>query len=299
MGMPRAWEAGQREIARRAAMGGRQGHNAAASEAYQRGQRDKRFKESMGRYGTMWREGMGMGEGFANQYFGPVDAGLRKNVRDMLLEEAKAERRTGFLPNKRDFALKLRTDLKGIMTQGGQAATNFAANAAGRGVVGGGEMGTRMARDAMAPIAASANQVVAGSNLAYASAYQRGSMAEEEVHQNAVSRLMNYKVGREDARANMAAQLGTVATAGMTNLHTGSENRAVQIRGQNMQQAMQSRSLRFQYWQAMNDFRLREAQMKRGGGLGGLIGKGLGLVAGSFLGPLGGAAGTALADEIF
>ena len=122
------------------------------------------------------------------------------------MSQYESERYDGFLPNKGAYDSELEATLASITGQIPVAQENFNADLAARGLFASGEAPKAMYRDVYAPVAREAYSAAAKNRLAYAQAYQQGSMAAEQLRAQYLSTVINLLLNREQLKLQKSAQ---------------------------------------------------------------------------------------------
>ncbi len=143
-------------------------------------------------------------------------------IQSSAMEKYQNERYDGFLPDKGAYDAELEATLASITGQIPVAEENFNADLAARGLFASGEAPKTMYRDVYAPVAREAYSAAAKNRLAYAQAYQQGSMAAEQLRAQYLSTLINFMLSREQLGIQKKAQssgmfgdiLGGIISAG-------------------------------------------------------------------------------------
>jgi hypothetical protein len=125
---------------------------------------------------------------------------------DEAMSQYESERYNGFLPDKGAYDSELEATLASITGQIPVAEENFNADLAARGLFASGEAPKAMYRDVYAPVAREAYSAAAKNRLAYAQAYQQGSMASEQLRAQYLSTVINLLLNREQLKLQKSAQ---------------------------------------------------------------------------------------------
>lgn len=130
--------------------------------------------------------------GIGGGLFGGDSPRIPKYVEDLIMTAYQDRNMTGFLPDKGAYDASLRANIDEIMAGMPVQSEAFEADLASRGIHGAGEAPKFKYQGVYAPIARAATSAAAQSELGYAQAYQRGSIAAEQMRQQMLGYLLQY-----------------------------------------------------------------------------------------------------------
>lgn len=118
-------------------------------------------------------------------------------IKKQLVSRYENERYDGFLPDREVYDQYVDTSVEEIMAGLPVAEEQYEADLASRGIRSSGEATKYKYQQVYAPVAREAAAVATRANLAYAQAYQQGSIAAEETKYKNLQALMNFYFQRE------------------------------------------------------------------------------------------------------
>jgi hypothetical protein len=168
-------------------------------------------------------------------------------------------RQSGFLPDKEAYMAELQGTLTDFAAELGVRREAFQTDVAGRGVGPGGAGTSPYYQDVVAPVMRAGAQAVRGSFLDYLKAYQQGSMFQEGVRQESISRLTSTGMQAEQIRtSNRDLMLRAFLGEGQTQL--GYEELNQQQRQFGVQMALRSYENKLEVWMFQEELKQRERE---------------------------------------
>lgn len=187
-------------------------------------------------------------------------------------------RQSGFLPDKEAYMADLQGTLTDFAAELGIRREAFETDVAGRGVGPGGAGVSPYYQDVVAPVMRAGGQAVRGSFLDYLKAYQQGSMFQEGIRQESISRLTSTSMQAETIRsANRDLMLRSYLGEGQTQL--GYEELNQQQRQFGVQMSFRAYENKLKAWMFREEMAQRQRESTRN-------------FWGNFFGDIFGAAGT-------
>lgn len=171
-------------------------------------------------------------------------------------------RQSGFLPDKEAYMAELQGTLTDFAAELGIRREAFQADVAGRGVGPGGAGTSPYYQDVVAPVMRAGAQAVRGSFLDYLKAYQQGSMFEEGIRQESISRLTSTGMQAEQIRTSnrdlmLRSYLGEAGT------QLGYEGLNQQQRQFGVEMSMRSYENKMEWYMHQYELQQRERESKR------------------------------------
>jgi len=195
------------------------------------------------------------------------------------------DRQSGFLPDKEAYMAELQGTLTDFAAELGIRKEAFQTDVAGRGIGPGGAGTSPYYQDVVAPVMRAGGQAVRGSFLDYLKAYQQGSMFQEGVRQESISRLTSTGMQAETIRsANKDLMLRGYLGEAQTQL--GYEELNQQQRQFGVQMAQRAYETKMEWYMHQLELQQRERESRRkfwGNFFGGLF-SGAGEVGGAYAG---------------
>lgn len=171
-------------------------------------------------------------------------------------------RQSGFLPDKEAYMSELEGTLTDFAAQLGIREEAFQTDVAGRGIGPGGAGTSPYYQDVVAPVMRAGAQAVRGSFLDYLKAYQQGSMFQETIRQESISRLTSTGMQAETIRsANRDLMLRSYLGEAQTQL--GYEQLNQQQRQFGVAMSMRSYENKMEWYMHQYELQQRERESER------------------------------------